>query len=486
MASEGNAAVELAAGARVPLAGESAANELLKTARPVRVERREDDPARWPEHLRRAGISTSIAAPIVVQGGLWGGVAVVWRRLAPPGADDAERRLPNFAELAGSAIANAESRTELQRRIDEQEALRRVATLVARGVSPSEVQDAVAAEVCRLLDADETKVIRYEADNHITILAASGDNVDDPPVGSRFPLDGDSVSARVWRTSRAARKEDFSSAEGQIAHIARLHGVRSTVGAPIVVDGRLWGLMIASWTRREPPAPDTESRLAQFTDLVAMALANAESRAELTESRARVVATADATRRRIERDLHDGAQQRLVALALDVRAAQAGVPRELGELKAELSGVVERLTDALEELREIAHGIHPGLLAQDGLAPALRTLARQSALPVELDLEADVPLPEAVEVAAYYVVSEALTNASKHANASEVRVDVRAHGGVLEVCVSDDGRGGAELTRGSGLLGLRDRASAIGGQLSLASAPGQGTSLRVTLPLAGG
>jgi signal transduction histidine kinase len=344
----------------------------------------------------------------------------------------------------------------------------------------------VAAEVCRLLDADETKVIRYEADNHITILAASGDNVDDPPVGSRFPLDGDSVSARVWRTSRAARKEDFSSAEGQIAHIARLHGVRSTVGAPIVVDGRLWGLMIASWTRREPPAPDTESRLAQFTDLVAMALANAESRAELTESRARVVATADATRRRIERDLHDGAQQRLVALALDVRAAQAGVPRELGELKAELSGVVERLTDALEELREIAHGIHPGLLAQDGLAPALRTLARQSALPVELDLEADVPLPEAVEVAAYYVVSEALTNASKHANASEVRVDVRAHGGVLEVCVSDDGRGGAELTRGSGLLGLRDRASAIGGQLSLASAPGQGTSLRVTLPLAGG
>jgi signal transduction histidine kinase len=290
----------------------------------------------------------------------------------------------------------------------------------------------------------------------------------------------------VWRTSRAARKEDFSSAEGQIAQIARLHGVRSTVGAPIVVDGRLWGLMIASWTRREPPAPDTESRLAQFTDLVAMALANAESRAELTESRARVVATADATRRRIERDLHDGAQQRLVALALDVRAAQAGVPRELGELKAELSGVVERLTDALEELREIAHGIHPGLLAQDGLAPALRTLARQSALPVELDLEADVPLPEAVEVAAYYVVSEALTNASKHANASEVRVDVRAHGGVLEVCVSDDGRGGAELTRGSGLLGLRDRASAIGGQLSLASAPGQGTSLRVTLPLAGG
>jgi signal transduction histidine kinase len=221
----------------------------------------------------------------------------------------------------------------------------------------------------------------------------------------------------------------------------------------------------------------------ELTELLALAIANAESRAELAASRARIVATADATRRRIERDLHDGAQQRLISLALALRAAEAAVPPELGQLRGELSRVVEGMTSALDELREMATGIHPAVLAEGGLGPALKTLARRSAIPVELDVRAAARLPERVEVAAYYVVSEALANAAKYADASAVKVDVAARDGALCVDVRDDGRGGADPTRGSGLLGLMDRAEAIGGTISLESPRGGGTRLRVELPL---
>jgi signal transduction histidine kinase len=221
----------------------------------------------------------------------------------------------------------------------------------------------------------------------------------------------------------------------------------------------------------------------EFTELLATAIANAENRAELDASRARIVATADATRRRIERDLHDGAQQQLVSLALELRTAQAAMPPELDEHRAELSRVIEGLTDVLEELREIALGIHPAILAEGGLGPALRTIARRSPIPVELDVRAEMRLPEPVEVAAYYAVSEALTNAAKHAQASVVQVAVEAPDGLLRVAVRDDGLGGADLARGSGLLGLKDRAEAIGGTISLESRPGAGTSLIVELPL---
>jgi signal transduction histidine kinase len=221
----------------------------------------------------------------------------------------------------------------------------------------------------------------------------------------------------------------------------------------------------------------------EFTELVATAIANTESRAELAASRARIVATADATRRRIERDLHVGAQQQLVSLALEVRAVQAAVPPELGELRAELSGVVERLTSVMDGLREIARGIHPAVLSEGGLGPALKTLARRSPIPVELDVRAEGRLPEPVEVAAYYVVSEALTNAAKHAGASIVHVNVDVGGRVLRAAVRDDGLGGADPVRGSGLLGLKDRAETIGGTISLQSPHGKGTTLIAELPL---
>jgi signal transduction histidine kinase len=199
-----------------------------------------------------------------------------------------------------------------------------------------------------------------------------------------------------------------------------------------------------------------------------------------------VVAAADETRRRIERDLHDGIQQRLVSLGLELRAAQEAVPLDRVELKKELARVVDGLTDTLDELRELARGIHPAILSEGGLAPALKALARRSAVPVELDVAIDAGLTERVEVASYFVVSEALANAAKHAQASVARVYVEAAGSRLRVSIGDDGVGGADPSRGSGLIGLTDRVQALGGTLTVLSPPGRGTTIRVELPLGGG
>jgi signal transduction histidine kinase len=258
------------------------------------------------------------------------------------------------------------------------------------------------------------------------------------------------------------------------------------VGVPIVVEGRLWGVMTVASTTDQPLPLDTEERLAEFTELVATAIANAESRAELAASRARIVATADAARRRIERDLHEGAQQQLVSLALELRAAQAVAPPELGKHRAELSRAVDGVTSVLDLLREIARGIHPAILAEGGLGPALRTLSRRSPIPVQLDAHVEERLPELVEVAAYYVVSEALTNTARYARASNVQVSVDVRDGSLRVAVRDDGLGGADPARGSGLLGLKDRVEAIGGSISLQSPHNQGTTLIAELPLGDG
>jgi signal transduction histidine kinase len=264
---------------------------------------------------------------------------------------------------------------------------------------------------------------------------------------------------------------------------ARSVGARSAVAVPVVVDRTLWGVMAVGSREAEPLPADLDGRLAKFTELLATAIANAEGRAEVDASRARIVATADATRRRIERDLHDGAQQQLVSLALILRAAQATLPKELGQHRSELDHVVDGLTTALDDLREIALGIHPAGLSEDGLTPALKRLVSRSPLRVNLEVRADGRFPEPVEVTAYYVVSEALTNAVKYAEAPAVDVEVAAEGGELRVEVRDDGRGGADPAEGSGLLGLRDRVEAIGGTMRLTSPSGAGTSLIVLLPL---
>src|SRR5229473_3852143 len=247
-----------------------------------------------------------------------------------------------------------------------------------------------------------------------------------------------------------------------------------------------WGTTWASSKKPEPFPHDTESRIMGFAELAATAISNAVSRAQLAASRARVVAAADETRRRIERDLHDGIQQRLVSLALELRAAQATVPPQLGKLEGTVSRVAEGLASVFDELREISHGIHPAILSEGGLKPALNALCRRSAVPVELDLHTDRRLPEPVEVAAYYVVSEALTNAAKHAHASVVNVAVEARDGVLGLSIRDDGCGGADPARGSGLIGLTDRVDALGGTIEVTSPVGAGTTLLIRLPIEGG
>jgi signal transduction histidine kinase len=360
---------------------------------------------------------------------------------------------------------------------EEQAALRRVATLVARGDKPDAIFASVAEEVARIVHVRSVGIARYEPDGSITELASFSEGGEVFPVGTRLPLEGTNVVAQVRESGRPARIDDQSGLEGEIAKALHALGVHSSVGIPIVVAGHLWGALVVASREPEPLPQRTEAQLADFTELLATAIANAESRAELDASRARIVATADATRRQIERDLHDGAQQQLVSLALELRAAQAGVPADLHEHRAELSHTVEGLKSVLEELRKIARGIHPAVLAEGGLRPALGALARRSAVPVELDVPADLSLPERVEVAAYYVVSEALTNAAKHAHASRVQVAVDMRDGVLRVSVRDDGDGGADPARGSGLLGLKDRLEAIGGTMSLESPPGGGTWL---------
>lgn len=276
--------------------------------------------------------------------------------------------------------------------------------------------------------------------------------------------------------------DSHDNAPGPAAANIRQLGIRSAVGAPVVVDSRVWGAAIVGSARPEPLPPDTEARVADFADLVATAIANAEARRQLTASRARIVAAADDARRRFERDLHDGAQQRLISLGLELRTAEASVPPDLLPLREQISHIVTGLAGVSEDLHEISRGIHPAILSK-GLGPALKTLARRSTVPVELDIAMDRHVPEAVEVAAYYVVAEALTNAAKHAHASKVDVCVDSDGANLRLTIRDDGIGGADSRKGSGLIGLIDRVEAHGGQMKISSQTGRGTSMLATIPI---
>jgi signal transduction histidine kinase len=291
------------------------------------------------------------------------------------------------------------------------------------------------------------------------------------------------VHTLVFTTGRPARTPR-SEASGAASDVFRPWSIRMAVGTPIRVEGRLWGVMSVLSTHDEPLPADTEARLAGFTELVATALADAEAQAMLNASRARIVAAADATRRRIERDLHDGAQQRLVSLALHLRGTiQAAVPPGAGELTARLDAAAIELTGALHELRELARGLHPSVLAEGGLRPALKALARRSDIPVRLDVRIVGRLPDQVELAAYYSVAESLTNSARHGSATVADVEVAADERMLLVRVSDDGHGGSDTAAGAGLVEVSDRVEALGGRLSLQNQPGAGTTVEVTLPL---
>ena len=375
------------------------------------------------------------------------------------------------------------SHDELGVLAEHQAALRRVATLVARGVAPTEVFSAVAEELARCLGVHNAGLCRLEPEGAATLVAARDEaGLTNKLVGQRFSIEGENIVATVLRTGCAARMDNHDNASGPAAARIRELGMRSAVGAPIIVAGRLWGAATVSTSRPEPLPADTEARVGDFADLVATAIANAQAHAELSASRARIVAAADDARRRIERDLHDGAQQRLVALGLELRNVEADVPAHLLPLKERISELVATVTGVATDLQELSRGIHPAILSKGGLGPAIKVLARRSAIPVELLLGIDRRLPDPVEVAGYYVVAEALTNAAKHAKASTVEVRADVEGQDLHLSIRDDGIGGADAAKGSGIAGLRDRVEALGGSLSVSSHPGTGTELHATIP----
>jgi signal transduction histidine kinase len=473
-------------GSRWTLAGENNIGVLVwRTGRPARIDNFAGISGALAADARERGVRSAAGAPIIVEGRIWG-VIFAGSNLKQPLPPDTETRLGSVTELVATAIANADSRAGLTRLAEEQAALRRVATLVARGAPAEELFAAVTEEAGQLLQTGQTTMIRYESAGTSNVVASwrrTGEAV--PPIGVRERLGGKNLTTIISRTHRLARIDNYDDASGPVAVAARDAGFRSAAGAPIIVQGRLWGAMIACSVDEHPLPLDTEARLATFTELVATAISNAENLAELTASRARVVTAADETRRQIERDLHDGAQQQLVSLGLALQAAQMAVPPQLGELEGDLAHVAEGLASVLEDLQEMARGIHPAILAQGGLGPALKTLARRSSVPVELDVPAAARLPERVEVAAYYVVSEALTNAAKHAHATVVHVDADVAGHALRLRVRDDGAGGADPVRGTGLVGLKDRVEALGGTITVQSPAGAGTCLYVELPLAG-
>jgi signal transduction histidine kinase len=403
-----------------------------------------------------------------------------------------ERIVPSLAAVLHAALerqaigtALETSRDELRLLAEQQAALQRVATLVARGVCPTRLFRAVAGEMGQILEAEFIEIVRYETDGMYTVVGSwtRGKPTPSRPLGSRWPLEPGTVGPLLLRNGRPARIIFGRDGDGVIHRWVQEQGITSVVGCPIMVEGCQWGAMYAFSTRAEPQPAETEERMLEFTKLVATAIANTESRAQLIASRARVVATADETRRRIERDLHDGTQQRLLALALELRAAQAATPPELDQLRAHLAHTAQGLAEVTTELQEISRGIHPAILSSGGLAPALKTLARRSAVPVELTVNANQHLAEPVEVAAYYIVSEALTNAAKHAHASVVHVNLDVQDTILRLCVRDDGIGGANPDQGSGLTGLRDRVEALSGKIEISSPTGGGTSLTVTIPI---
>jgi signal transduction histidine kinase len=468
---------EVPVGFRVKLTPGMVMTAALRTGGPARIngERLANGP--FGAIIGRLGLRAAVATPVVAGGRYWGlTVAATSREDFPAGT---ESRMAEFVELAGMAIANTETEQKLRELAGTQASLRRLAMLVARGEPPEVLFAAVTKEVQRYFGGGTARMIRYEPDATATLLANAGTE-SHVRVGERwegYPPTGLTVTVR--RTGRAARIDDYRDVPG--AEVRLREGILSSVALPIHVNGQLWG-MIAVGSGQASLPPDTEQRMTEFTELVATAVANAQSRAELITSRARIVAASDEVRRRVERDLHDGAQQRLVTLALRLRSA-AEPDSGRAELGTEIAGVAAELMGVIDDLREISRGIHPAILSKAGLRPALRALGRRSAVPVELDVRVDGRLPEPVEVGAYYVVSEMLANAAKHARASMIQVDAETSGGTLRVRVHDDGIGGATPARGSGLLGLKDRIEALGGTFSVHSPAGRGTTVSCQLPL---
>jgi signal transduction histidine kinase len=449
-----------------------------------------DEAARRATAAAAVGVAGSILLIVVFSGYLTRVIVQPLRRAARmadrlAGGDlSARMRQTDIAEIGAlqrsfnfMAGSLEKSRDELASLLAEQAALRRVATLVARGAAPADVFAVTAAEVCRLLATDATALCRYEPDATVTVVALETDVDLGVRAGARITLDGESAIGAVFRTGRASRQDGVEGTTGTVADIARTGRMRSSVGAPIVVEGRVWGAAVVSSRSGTLPA-DTERRLVNFTELVATAIANADGRTQLDASRARLLTAGDDARRRVVRDLHDGAQQRLVTTIIALKRAQQDDDEPADALIAD---ALEHAEQANAELRELAQGILPPVLARGGLRAGVNALVSRLAVPVDVTVPGE-RLPPEIEASAYFVVAESLTNFVKHSHARSAEIKAWVEDSVLHLDVRDDGVGGARPD-GTGLLGLNDRLAALGGRLRVESPPGRGTRIAATLPL---
>jgi signal transduction histidine kinase len=385
-----------------------------------------------------------------------------------------------LAAVTAERVANEAEARGLAR---EQAALRRIATLVVTEADPASVFGQVMKETALAMGVATATIVRYDAPGTVSVLGGwSETGTLMFPIGSTIEL-GDEASAlvEVYRTGEA-RRVTYPEDAGKLAADLRSHGYRSSVAAPVKLAGGLWGAVVASSVDERPLPEDSEQRLADFADLVAQALANADAHDKLAASRARIVGAGDAERRRLERNLHDGAQQRLVSLALQLRLTQSALERRPETVVALLEEAQAELARALDELRELARGIHPAILTDRGLGPALEAILARAPLPVELTELPEERLPEPVEAAVYYVVAETVTNIAKHAQAESATVSVTLASRTARVVITDNGIGGADPARGSGLRGLADRIEALDGGLRIESPPERGTRIEAQIP----
>ena len=458
--------------------GDTITVRVVESAAPARVAsssdmRTEFGKQRWAE----LGYEASIGAPIFVDGSVWGVVTVSRTQPGdtfPPGA---EQQLADFAALVAQSIVNAEARRETAALVAEQSALRRIATLVAGGKPQAEVVDEVTSAVGKLFGASKVMLVRWEGVQDEVAVVGSWTSRDAPPVepGTVYHPGHESATIRVLETGLASRSEDPPEQEGAC----------SMISAPVIVKAALLGALTASRPVEHAFPAGAEIRLRSFADLAAQSIANERAQAELRASRARIVRTADETRERFERNLHDGAQQRLVSVSVVLRLAAAKLPSAPDDARSLIAGASEELTLALEELRDLARGLHPAVLTKHGLEPALEALASRAPLPVHVSNELGTRLPAPVEAAVYYVVSESLTNVVRYSQASRVDVRLTSVEGVVRVEVADDGVGGADIGAGSGLLGLADRIETLGGRFGVESPPGEGTRVWAEVDLDG-
>jgi signal transduction histidine kinase len=494
-------AAKFAIGSRWPLDDSGLHAPVIASGRPARVDDVSVLSGPVGIALGDSAIRSLVAAPILVDGAVWGLIWVGGKRPEPLSAAT-ETRLRDFAELAAVAVANADSRHRLRRLADSEASLRRVATLAAGGATPEQVFAAVADEASRILDGSNVAIVRFDAGDSFQVVAAHNDPVFE--VGSTWPVEESSLAADVRSARAPIRVDDVSARQGVVAEAVRAAGLASKIGAPIVVDGEVWGMVVVGVRQRRGAMPhftgwytsrilsssvsaqEIESRLASFTELVGTAISRAQAQAELIASRARIVEAGDEAMRRIERDLHDGTQQRLVSLTLHLQRVRAEVPAADRATRAGLERIEGELKSVIAEVQELSRGVHPAQLAVGGLRPSLRALARRSPIPVEVTVDIPERPPASVETGLYYVVSEALANAIKHSQATSVAVRVVGDSRTLRATVEDDGVGGAETGAGSGLTGLSDRVDALAGHFSVVSPRGGGTTISVELPVGAG